>query len=58
MDMSLPLDAEEREALRESLQASLTELRRELAATEKYTLQKALGQRQEALERVLRRLSA
>jgi hypothetical protein len=44
--------------LRDSLEVYLTELRPELAATEKYTLQKALGHRQELLEGVLRRLAA
>jgi hypothetical protein len=58
MDTSLPLSPDERETLRESLQAYLTDLRRELAATEKYALQKALAQRQEVLERLLRRLAA
>jgi hypothetical protein len=58
MDTALPLSLEEREALRESLEAYLVDLRRELAATEKYTLQKALGQRQEVLERLLHRLAA
>jgi hypothetical protein len=58
MDTSLPLTSEERETLRESLETYLIELRRELAATEKYALQKALGQRQDVLERLLRRLTA
>jgi hypothetical protein len=58
MNTSLPLTSEERETLRESLEAYLIELRRELAATEKYTLQRALGQRQEILERLLGRLAA
>lgn len=57
MDTSLALSSEEREALRESLQAYLTEMRRELAGTEKYALQKAPGQRQDVLERLLRRLA-
>lgn len=58
MDTALPLSLEEREALRESLEAYLVDLRRELAATEKYALQKALGRRQEVLERLLHRLAA
>lgn len=57
MDTSLPLSSEERETLRESLEAYLVELRRELAATEKFVLQKALGRRQEILERLLGRLA-
>lgn len=58
LDTSLPLTSEEREVLRDALEAYLTEFRRELAATEKYTLQKALGHRQEMLEGILRRLTA
>jgi hypothetical protein len=58
VDTSLSLTSDEREALRESLQAYLTELRRELAATEKFELQKALGHRQELLEGLLGRLAA
>ncbi len=58
MKTSLPLTPEEREALRESLGAYLIELRRELAATEKYELQKSLGHRQEVLEGLLARLAA
>lgn len=58
MDTSLSLSAEEHEALRESLAAYLTELRRMRAATEKHALQKALGRREDVLERLLRRLAA
>jgi hypothetical protein len=44
--------------LHDASEAYLVDLRRELAATEKYALQKALGQRQEVLERLLHRLAA
>jgi hypothetical protein len=50
------LSAEERAALKESLQIYLTELRRETAATDAHAIQHALAERQRHLEAILRRM--